>query len=210
MAFPVRARVLAAPSLLLLAACDNPQDPEPLEKTVPTAMAIVGGWGALAAISMVLVLRWIRRRRDVTLVRQPVAVALLTMVPAVLVGAPLVLGMGWMVAFGYQEPTMSLFSWDETVSIHLIVSGASLLLVGAAASVTLLVTQTNRVVVAIGQLALAMPVACIAVVVLAAGEPSAGALFGLVCAAPWTVAFVLSWQQRTPTPAPYVPTGEHV
>ena len=210
MASPVRTRILAALPLLLLAGCDNPQDPEPLEKTVPTAMAIVGGWGALAATSLVLTLRWIRRRRETTVVRQPAVIGLLTVVPAALVGAPVVLGLGWVVAFGYQEPTMSLFSWDETVSIHLILTGASLLLVGAAASVSLLVTHTDRVVVAIGQLALALPTGLTAATVLAAGEPSGGSLFGLVCTAPWAVAFVLSWQQRTTTSTPYVPTGDRV
>lgn len=187
-----RAAALAA--VPMLAACESPQDPEPLDKTVPTAAGIVGAWAGLALAVVYVAVRWIVRRRDQAVVGNPIAIALLTIVPAVLATAPIVLGVAWVVAFGYTEPTSSLFSWDDAVGIHVVVAGTSAVAIVATAAVAVLATHQNRTVVAVGQLILAVPTGA-AVAGLVTTEPSLGALLGLLCTAPWAVAFALSWQQ---------------
>ena len=182
----------------MLAACESPQDPEPIRKTLPTAAGIVGVWAAIVLAVLFLSIRWIARRRERALVTTPIAVALLAIVPVALAGAPLVLGLAWIVAFGYQEPTVSLFSWDDTVGIHVFVAGVSVVAILAAASVSLLATHSNRAVVAIGQMALAVPTGAMAATLVAADSAQAS-LIALLCTAPWAVAFVLSWQQRDPS-----------
>lgn len=197
---PTITRAGAVIALPLLAACESPQDPEPLEKTMPTAAGIVGVWAAAVLTVVYVAVRWIVRRRDQSIVANPIAIAVLTIVPAVLATAPIVLGVAWVVAFEYQDPTYSLFSWDDTVGIHVVLAGTSVIAVVATAAVAELATHPNRVVVAVGQFVLAVPTGAVAAG-LVATEPSTASCVGLLCTAPWAVAFVLSWQQRDRDPA---------
>lgn len=194
MTFRSHSRAAALAALPLLAACDSPQEPEPLEKTIPTAAGVVGIWAAVVLTVVYVTVRWIARRSDQAVVANPIAITLLTIVPAVLATAPIVLGIAWVVAFGYQDPTYSLFSWDDTVGIHVVLAGVSVVAIIATAAVAVLATHPNRVVVAVGQFVLAIPTGAMAAN-LVATEPSTGSFVGLLCTTPWAVAFVLSWQQ---------------
>ncbi len=195
MTIRTRSRAAALAALPLLAACESPQEPEPLEKTMPTAAGIVGVWAAVVLTVVYVAVRWIVRRSDQSIVGSPIAITLLTIVPAVLATAPIVLGVAWVVAFGYQDPTYSLFSWDDTVGIHVVLAGVSVIAIVATAAVAVLATHPNRVVVAVGQFVLAIPTGAMAAG-LVATEPSTGSVVGLLCTTPWAVAFLLSWQQR--------------
>ncbi len=200
MTIRTRSRAAALAALPLLAACESPQDAEPLEKTMPTAAGIVGLWAGAVLTIVYVAVRWIVRRRNQSVVGSPIAITLLTIVPAVLATAPIVLGVAWVVAFGYQDPTYSLFSWDDTVGIHVVLAGVSVIAIVATAAVAVLATHPNRMVVGVGQFVLAIPTGAMATG-LATTEPSTGSVVGLLCTAPWAVAFLLSWQQRDRDPA---------
>ena len=168
---------------------------------MPTAAGIVGVWAASVLAVVYVTVRWIVRRRSESIVQSPIAITLLTIVPAVLATAPIVLGMAWVVAFGYQDPTYSLFSWDDAVGIHAVLAAAGVIAIVATAAVALLATHPNRAIVAVGQFVLAVPTATMAAGLLTS-EPSMAWVVGLLCTAPWAIAFALSWQQeRRRTPA---------
>lgn len=118
---------LALLGLLVLPACEEMQEPEPLSKTVPVALLILG----VALAVGVFLLRPVVRRAArhpaeegaAPALHYPRITAALIMAPVAIVGAAILWAGVWDVGVGYRRPHMSMWSWDGAAELWTMLLG---------------------------------------------------------------------------------------
>lgn len=143
-----RLLVLSLLGSVVLPACEEMQDPEPLAKTVPVALLLV----ALSAGPGLLLLRTVFRKAtghasahgSAAPLRFPRLTAALVVAPVTLVGVALVLVAAWDVGFAYRRPHLSIWSWESAVELWAVVLGVVAVALAVSSVTALAVLSRHR------------------------------------------------------------------
>ena len=143
-----RLLTLSLLGLVVLPACEEMQDPEPLTKTVPVALLLLAVPLALAAVLVRTVFRKARAHAvaegPASALRYPRITATLVVAPLLVLGAVMAVAAGWNVGFDYRRPHMSMWSWDEAVELWAMLLASAVVALGISCAAALAVLSRHR------------------------------------------------------------------
>lgn len=139
---------LALLGLLVLPACEEMQEPEPLRKTVPVALLLLG---AALGVGVILLRPVIRKAAGhpaadgpAPALRYPRLTAALVVAPVTVVGGAILLAGVRDVGVGYLRPHLSMWSWDEAVELWTMLLGVTAVALAISTVAALAVLSRHR------------------------------------------------------------------
>ena len=132
----------AAIVLLSCSGCGEMQEAEPVAKTVPVGLVILSATVGLVLIATVKAIR--RADRSAGPLRAPRLAAALVLAPTALTGVAATGFLAAVVAFGYREAHVDVFSWADMVGFAAIVGGITAVTHAVLSVVAVGVTSSSR------------------------------------------------------------------
>lgn len=166
-----RRSALALVVLLVCPACGEMQDAEPLTKTVPAAAAVFGT-ALLASLLLIrcAVGRWRGSRMgSAPPLTYPRATMTLMLAPAAVVTWVVAGGMSSAVAFGYRDPHIDSFTWEETLVYTVVLTGFALLALAASAAIGAGLVSDHRRERLVGRTLLVLAIVSVSLMIPGAG-----------------------------------------